>query len=174
MYMYMHMFACIWTIIWQKRRISMDEESAIVLASSLVKRELEYRIPRLHYPVNFRRFPKRFEDLCRYSWKTVFSQFAPTDFRRKPEPVPRTRLCSYWKILLTIIIKLLLLLLLLILIVIRIVILLLLLVIIITTNHHSNANLGKLSRLSRAPPATTTSYSDNGNNYYSNTMTIMT
>ena len=29
------------------------------------KREVEYRIPRLHYPVNSRRFPETFGDFCR-------------------------------------------------------------------------------------------------------------
>ena len=28
------------------------------------KRELEYRIPRLHSPVNSRRFPETFGDVC--------------------------------------------------------------------------------------------------------------
>ena len=48
------------------------------------KTELEYRIPRLHSPVNSVDFR------CRL--------FAPVDFRRKPEPVPRTQVLSYMSI----------------------------------------------------------------------------
>ena len=32
--------------------------------SNSAKREFEYRIPRLHYPVNPRRFPETFADFC--------------------------------------------------------------------------------------------------------------
>ena len=54
-------------------------------ADQKTKRELEYRIPRLHHPVNSRRFPDIFADLCKitklYSWrcfrKTVCSRLLP-------------------------------------------------------------------------------------------------
>ena len=58
--------------------------SGSALAASAMKRKLEYRIPRLHSPVNSRRLPEIFEDSvrtkqasCRYSWKTVFSRLLP-------------------------------------------------------------------------------------------------
>ena len=69
---------------------------------ALTKRELEYRIPRLHSPVNTRRFPEIFGDFCKN--ETIFLYvlvenrllpFAPVDFRRKPEPVPRAQALSY-------------------------------------------------------------------------------
>ena len=48
------------------------------------ERELEYRIPRLHSPVNSRRsqeiseIPVRTKQAsCRYSWKSVFSRLLP-------------------------------------------------------------------------------------------------
>ena len=53
--------------------------------------ELEYRIPRLHYPVNFWRFPEMFGDSCKskisFQWVLVenrFIAFAPVGFRTKP------------------------------------------------------------------------------------------
>ena len=52
----------------------------------------------LHSPVNSRRLPeislRAKQASCRYSWKTVFLPFAPVDFRRKPEPVPRAQVLS--------------------------------------------------------------------------------
>ena len=52
-----------------------------------ISKGLECRIPRLHSPVNSRRFPETFVE-------HRFLLFAPEDFRRKPEPVPRTRVLS--------------------------------------------------------------------------------
>ena len=55
-------------------------------------------MPRLYYPGNSRRFPETFGDVCKN--KPIFLEvfvenriltFAPVDFRRKPEPVPRTQ-----------------------------------------------------------------------------------
>ena len=52
-------------------------------------------------PENSRRFPEIFEDVCKnktsFLWVFVekrFLPFAPVSFRRKPEPVPRTRVLS--------------------------------------------------------------------------------
>ena len=73
-----------------------DEQS---VPTPRFERGPEYRIPRSHSPVNSRRFPETFGDFCnsktgflhRFSWRTVFSRFPPVDFRRKPEPIPRTQ-----------------------------------------------------------------------------------
>ena len=47
----------------------------------LFKREVEYRIPRLHSPVNSRRFPeisvRSKQASCRLSWRTVLPRFSP-------------------------------------------------------------------------------------------------
>ena len=66
------------------------------------KRELEYRIPRLHSPVNSRRSPETFEDFCKnktsFLYVLVENRFlplAPVDFRRQPETVPRTQVYIY-------------------------------------------------------------------------------
>ena len=57
---------------------------------------LDYVLPRT--PGGFRRLSEisvgTKQPSCRYSRKTVFSR-APVDFRRKPEPVPRTQVLSY-------------------------------------------------------------------------------
>ena len=45
---------------------------ALLREVSVIKRELEYRIPRLHFSVNSRRFPNIFEDFCKN--KTSFLQ----------------------------------------------------------------------------------------------------
>ena len=62
------------------------------------QRELEYRIPRLHYPVKSRRFTEMFGDVCNNNTRFMYVfvenlvlPFAPEDFRRKPEPAPRTQ-----------------------------------------------------------------------------------
>ena len=51
------------------------------LSCAKTKRELEYSIPRLHYPANSRRLAEISVEAnqasCRYSWKTVFSHLLP-------------------------------------------------------------------------------------------------
>ena len=58
------------------------------------KRELEYRIPRLHSSVNSQGFLEVFGDECKDKTSFLhvlvenrFLRFAPVDFRRKPDPV---------------------------------------------------------------------------------------
>ena len=64
------------------------------------KRELEYRIPRLHFPVNSQRLLESWGNFCNKTSflyllvENRFLPFAPVDFRRKPEPVPRTQVLS--------------------------------------------------------------------------------
>ena len=67
------------------------------------KRELEYGIPGLHFPVNsrcFLRFSKIPVRTKQYNIPAAirrnrFLPFAPVDFRRRPEPVPRTQVLSW-------------------------------------------------------------------------------
>ena len=54
-------------------------------------------------PVNSRRFPEIFGDFCKSGTifmhvfvEICFLRFAPVDFRRKPEPVPRTQVLSQY------------------------------------------------------------------------------
>ena len=59
---------------------------------------MAYRIPRLHSPVNSWGFPVIFGDFWSFLEVVVENRclpFAPVDFRRKPEPVPRPRVLSY-------------------------------------------------------------------------------
>ena len=61
------------------------------------KRELEYRIPRLHYPVKSWRFPEIFRGFCenKTSFLNVFVEnLFSCLLRRKPEPVPRAQALS--------------------------------------------------------------------------------
>ena len=67
----------------------------LMLKSLVYKGELEHRIPRLHSPVNSRRFLDSFGDFrnnetvfLRVFVENCFLPFAPVDLRRKPEPVP--------------------------------------------------------------------------------------
>ena len=88
-----------------ERRRDLEKTSAtemVFTSETPVKRELEYRIPRLHYTINSRRFPDIFGDFCQnttiFLWEFVenrFLPFAPIDFRRKPEPVLRTQVLSH-------------------------------------------------------------------------------
>ena len=62
------------------------------------KRELEYRIPRLHSRENSRRFPDMFGDVRKNNASLLqvvvekrAPPCAPVDLRRKPEPVPRAQ-----------------------------------------------------------------------------------
>ena len=60
-------------------------------------RGLEYGIPRLHSPVNSRRFLEIFGYFCKKKQASVSFRgklFAPVDFRRKPEPLLRTQVFS--------------------------------------------------------------------------------
>ena len=70
-------------------------------AVSAAAQSPDYRIPRLHFPVNSRRFPEIFGDFCKNNTSFLqvcvesrFLPFAPADFRRRPEPVPRTQVLS--------------------------------------------------------------------------------
>ena len=62
--------------------------------AATASREPEYRIPGLHYHVNFRKFPEILGDVCKDKTSFLhvlvenrFLRFAPVDFRRKPDPV---------------------------------------------------------------------------------------
>ena len=79
--------------------IIISSSSIIIIIIIIVIIKLEYRIPRLHSPVNSRRFPEISGDVCKN--KTSFLLYvsaenrslslAPVDFRGKPEPVARTQ-----------------------------------------------------------------------------------
>ena len=59
------------------------------------KRELEHRIPRLDSPVNSRRFPEISVRQNNVGLGIRGKPFAPVDFYRKLEPVPRTQVLSH-------------------------------------------------------------------------------
>ena len=48
-----------------QRQNGETDEAAEADGTFMLMRELEYRIPRLHYPINSRRFPEIFGDLCK-------------------------------------------------------------------------------------------------------------
>ena len=67
----------------RQHRSCMLPEYNVYVSLCTFKRKLEYRIPRLHYPVNSWRFPDIFEyfrksktSFAVASWKTVFSRLA--------------------------------------------------------------------------------------------------
>ena len=69
--------------VWSQRFLSLwilslRIDRKCLAASRDDNREVEYGIPRLHSPLNSRRFPEisviQKQASCRYSWKTVFSR----------------------------------------------------------------------------------------------------
>ena len=93
--MYIYIYVCQQDIVFDAPapKVLKGMESALRSGSDVRKRESEYWIPRIHSKYNLGGF-RRPSEISVGIFGKPFLPFAPADFRREPEPIPRTQVLS--------------------------------------------------------------------------------